>query len=169
MLEELRLDIIHLIFGEAEHLRFWHMGSRAVVIFSIALLLIRIAGRRTFGLHAPLDNIIILLLGSILARPIVGASAFIPTVFSALVIVLLHRFLARAGVHHFIFSKITKGTKAILYHNGKFVEANLRYCGVSKDDIHQEIRLKTRRDSLEHIDHIYMERNGSMSFIEKAR
>ena len=38
------MDIIYLIFGEGRDLNIWQMGSRAVVVFFITVLLIRIAG-----------------------------------------------------------------------------------------------------------------------------
>jgi len=46
------------IFGEGKELTLIQMCARGVVVFFIALILIRISGRRSFGMHMPLDNII---------------------------------------------------------------------------------------------------------------
>src|ERR1700748_2261428 len=81
------------IFGEGKDLNVLQMTSRGIVVFLIALVLIRISGRRSFGLHTPLDNIITISLGATLSRAIVGATPFVPVVVTCFVIVLLHRFL----------------------------------------------------------------------------
>lgn len=161
------MNVLLFFFGTGSNLNYLQMCSRAIVICVITLILVRIAGRRTFGLHAPFDNIIILLLGSILARAVVGASPFGPTVLAASAIVILHRFLARYCVRNHIFATWVKGSKIELFHNGTFNERNLLYCGVSKDDIREEFRLKRGLTAFDAINTIYMERNGLISFVDK--
>jgi len=58
------------------------MAARSVVVFVITLLLLRISGRRSFGLRTPLDNIISIILAAVLSRAIVGASPFFSMVVS---------------------------------------------------------------------------------------
>jgi len=52
------MNLLIQIFGEGKDLNALQMSSRGIVIFFIALILIRISGRRSFGVRTPLDNII---------------------------------------------------------------------------------------------------------------
>src|SRR5215217_3758447 len=94
------MELIHSLFGEGKELTAVQMGSRAVVIFFVTLALIRIAGMRSFSMKSAFDNIIAIMLGAIMSRPVVGASAFFPTIVAGLVIALVHRLLAWAGMYN---------------------------------------------------------------------
>ena len=85
------MKLIIELFGEVGDLNALQMTCRSVVAFLFTLFLIRIAGRRSFGLRAPFDNIILILLGAILGRAVVGASPFVPTLIAGFVICVLHR------------------------------------------------------------------------------
>src|SRR5258708_2274464 len=88
------MEILYRIFGEGKDLSTMQMCARAVVIYFIALIMLRISGRRTFGKKTAFDNTIAIILGAILSRAVVGASEFVPTVACSLALVLLHRCLA---------------------------------------------------------------------------
>lgn len=56
------MTILEDLWGSGESLNVLQMSCRGVATFLIALLLIRISGRRSFGIRSPLDNIIVILL-----------------------------------------------------------------------------------------------------------
>jgi uncharacterized membrane protein YcaP (DUF421 family) len=158
---------IENFFGTGEDLNALQMGMRAFVVFIICLILVRISGRRSFGLGMPLDNVTIILLGAILSRTVVGASPFIPTIAAAACLAILHRICGWLGFYNKIFGRVLKGTEIILYGDGKFNERNMRYGMVTKKDILSHLRLNGNTDSLDSIDRVYLERNGKISFIKK--
>src|ERR1700743_1772143 len=86
------METLIAIFGEDKQLSTLQMCDRGIAVFIVSLILIRISGRRSFGLRMPLDNIIAILLGDILSRAVFGASPFFPVVIISLAIVLMHRF-----------------------------------------------------------------------------
>lgn len=164
------METIYLLFGDGESLNTLQMMLRAVIIFFIALALVRIAGRRTFGMRAPLDNIIVFLFGAVLGRAVVGASPFIPTVCACLAISIIHRLLAWLSVQHPWVGKFVKGRKiSLLTEDGALSKKNMKRSLASREDIMEEIRLRIHTDSLDDVEKLYMERSGEISAIKKPK
>jgi uncharacterized membrane protein YcaP (DUF421 family) len=155
------------IFGNGKDINTLQMCCRGIAVFIIALVLIRISGRRSFGLRTPLDNIIAVLLGSILSRTVVGASPFVPVIVACLVIVCLHRIVCwfmykGKGITHII-----QGKEILLYDKGKFHHQQMKKALVNEDDVMQGVRKSAMTDDLGRIERVYMERNGEISAILK--
>ncbi len=161
------MNIIHEIFGEGRDLTVLQMSCRSVVVFFIAFLLLRISGRRSFGLRTPLDNIITITLGAVLSRAIVGVSPFLPIIISGLVIALLHRAFAWLLMRSNAFAKFAEGDKIQLYANGKFDKHHMKRALVREEDIMRGVRRNALTDDLNKIDRIYMEKNGEISVVKK--
>lgn len=161
------MDFIVKIFGEGENLSTLQMSVRAAAIFIITLILLRIAGRRSFGMKSPFDNIIVILLGAILSRTVVGASEFVPTISAALVIAVLHRICAWFGSFNLSFGRVIKGKKIALYQNGQIMRENLKRALVSEADLYAGLRNNLQEESFEHVESAYMESNGQISFVRK--
>ena len=155
------------IFGATRNPDALQMTCRAIVVFLIALVLLRISGRRSFGLHTPLDNIITIMLGAVLSRAIVGASDFLPVVASCTALVTIHRLFAYEMVRNRGFSKFIAGEKILLYSEGSFIENNMKKAQVCQEDILEELRKKALTENLEQIDKIYIERNGEVNSVKK--
>ncbi len=161
------MKLLISIFGDGKDLNVLQMSCRGFVIFFIALILIRIAGRRSFGLRTPFDNIIVILLGAVLSRAVVGASPFIPTIACTVFIVLLHRIMAYCVVHSEFIAKLVEGNKIILFEKNKFIKKNMDKGLVCKEDILESVRKSALTDAMEKIDRVYIERNGEISAIKK--
>lgn len=161
------MELIIKIFGEGKDLNALQMSCRAIVIFFIALVLIRVSGRRSFGVRTALDNIIAISLGAILSRAVVGASDFIAVVVACFVIVLLHRLFGWFIANSKRFGREMEGDKILLYHGGKFIGENLKKALVCEEDIMQGVRKSALTEDLEKIDKVYIERNGEISTIKK--
>jgi uncharacterized membrane protein YcaP (DUF421 family) len=161
------MDILIKIFGEGKDLTAWQMSSRGIVVFIIALLLIRVSGRRSFGIRAPLDNIIIILLGAILSRAVVGASEFVPVIVSCFVIVVMHRCVGWLIVNSETIGRLVESDKIILYEKGKYVKQHLKRVQLTEEDVMQGVRKSALTEDLNQIKHIYIERNGEISAIKK--
>jgi uncharacterized membrane protein YcaP (DUF421 family) len=161
------MQTIHELFGQGEHLNILQMSLRAIVIFFIALALIRFTGMRVFGIETAFDTCIIIMLGAVLTRAIVGASPFIPTIIASAALVTVHRIIAFVSVKNQAISHLVKGIPYSLYKEGKLNDKNLRKCLLSFGDIMEEVRLKLNQNNLENVDEIFMERTGKISVIQK--
>ena len=161
------MEWIKLIFGEGKDLNTLQMSCRAVVAFLITLALIRVAGIRTFGKKSAFDNVIIIMLGSILSRVVVGASPFIPTSVACLVFVLVHWVLGRLSWNNDRIGRWVKGERSCLYSDGHFDKKNMKKAGISDRDLIEGLRLKIHTESLDQVEKVFMERNGEISVVKK--
>lgn len=161
------MKIAEILFGTGKDLTALQMCDRGILIFIIVLVLIRISGRRSFGMHNPLDSIITILPGAILSRAVTGSSPFLPVVAACSVIVLIHRLLSWLIVHSPRLCNFIEGKEILLFNDGKFLEDNMRKALLSKKDIMEGIRIDALTDDLNKIEKVYMERNGKISIIKK--
>jgi len=155
------------VFGEGEHLDVLQMSSRGIVMFLIALILIRISGRRSFGVRTPLDNIIVISLGAIMSRAVVGASPYIPVMVCCFVIVLLHRLIGWLIANSKPFGRFIEGEKILLFEDGLFIKENMKKALVCQEDLMQGVRKSALTEDMDKIEKVYMERNGEISAIKK--
>jgi uncharacterized membrane protein YcaP (DUF421 family) len=162
------MDILHNLIGRENDLTAMQMSIRGILIFIVAYLLIRISGRRSFGMKSPVDNIIAILLGAILSRAVVGASPFVPVVVVSLFIVLIHRLLGWLISTYPKLEKFVEGEKILLYAQGRFMEIKMKRALICEEEIMQQIRTILHIEDLEKVDKVYMERDGRISIILKT-
>ncbi len=163
------MQTIHELFGQGQNLNMLQMSLRAIVTFFIAIILIRYTGMRVFGIKSAFDICITIMLGAVLARAVVGASPFIPTVVASGALVTVHKIIAALSVNNQFISHLVKGKPLSLYKNGILNDKNLRRCSLSYGDVMEEIRIIMNQNNLDGIDEIYMERTGKISVIEKSK
>jgi uncharacterized membrane protein YcaP (DUF421 family) len=163
------IETLEKIFGVGKDLTPVQMSLRALLMFLVCLGLIRFAGRRSFGQHTPLDNVLAILLGAILSRAVVGASPFMSTIGAGLTITAVHRFFAWLGIYSKFFGRVVKGEAVILYENGTFHRGNMNSCCITEKDIMESVRVCGNIDSLDKVKAIYGERSGHISVVKKEQ
>jgi len=161
------METIHEILGQGTNLNTLQMTLRAILIFFIAFMLIRFTGMRVFGIKSAFDICVTIILGAVLARTIVGASPFVPTVAASFALVIVHRIIASISVANQKVSHFFKGIPYSLYKEGKLNDKNLKRCLVSYGDIMEEVRISFNQNNLDNVDEIFMERTGKISVIKK--
>lgn len=161
------MEILIKIFGQGKDLSVLQMGMRTILVFIICLIFIRMAGKRSFGMRMPLDNVITILLGAVLSRAIVGASPFVPTIISGGIIMFLYRLCSGLAVFSKRFGQAVKGDEQIIYKDGKLLKENMKRCMVTEKDVMEEMRINSNLDSLDKVKTIYVERNGEISIVKK--
>src|SRR5689334_16760837 len=130
------------IIGSGPELSLMEMAIRAFFIFIIALVLIRIAGIRAFGMKSAFDIIIILLLGAILSHAVYASSPpFFSIVIAGFVIVVMHRLFALLSIYSDAFGKLVKGDRILLLQDGKAIRKNMRQSLISHKDLDEGIRM----------------------------
>jgi uncharacterized membrane protein YcaP (DUF421 family) len=158
--------MIDTVFGHGRDLDALQMAARAFVLFFVALALIRIGGMRSFGRTSSLDSVVVIMLGAVLSRAIVGVSPAIPTVAGSLVLVLIHRLVAYATVALPWLERLIKGSPATLYDHGELDTDAMRRAGISKNDLVEAVRRHARKPHLDDVDAIVVEASGELSVID---
>jgi uncharacterized membrane protein YcaP (DUF421 family) len=161
------MDFLETIWGSGEKLGITSMSVRAFCAFIIMLILIRLGGMRIFGKQSAFDSIVTIMLGAIISRGVVGASPFLSTVAACTIIVFVHRMLSIATVHYQKFGAIIKGHKLLLFEDNHFNHDNLYKAGISENDVHERVRIEMNEETLANIQKVFLERNGSLSFIKR--
>ena len=154
------------IFGVGADLDAYQMGARALVLFFLMLVLVHVAGMRAFTRKASFDTIIMITLGALLSRVVVGASPAIPTVAGATVLVVLHRLIAVVTARVPALDRLVKGSSTWLYRGGIFNQKAMQRAGISRADLEEAVRAKSKRHDLKDILEIHLESNGDLSVVE---
>ena len=155
------------LFGMGTELSALQMATRGVVVFAFTLLMIRISGRRSLGQHSPFDACITVLLGAILARGVVGASPFWPTIATGGALVLLHRVIAMISSRVAGFDVLVNGRPRTLLAEGSIDRAAMRKALVSGADPSQALREHSVPDNPALAREIVLERNGVISVLKR--
>ena len=143
------------------------MGMRALVVSMIALALIRIAGRHSFGQRSAFDYVVAILLGATLSRAIVGASPFVATVVASTVIVVLHRLLAWLCMYSRALERMVVGAEREVSRDGQFDKAEMMRALVTAADIQESVRQTLGARGMSDVEAAVLERNGTISVIRK--
>ncbi len=161
------MNYLQFFWGEGEHINALQMSARSLVMFLIALTLIRIGGLRIFGKKSDFDNVVVIMLGAVLARGVVGASSFFATVAAGLVMIIIHRLMAWATFKNKRLADLLKGKEVILFKDGKIQWQNMQAAAISEKDLMESLRLETSAVTLNDIETILLETNGRISFVKK--
>ncbi len=161
--------VIETFFGHGRDLDALQMALRSVVLFIAALVLIRIGGMRAFGRKSSFDSVIVIMLGAVLSRPVVGASAFWPTLAGATALVTVHRTVGMLTARWRWFERLVKGSSQTVYRDGRDdIEAMMR-SGISTGDLDEAARRNALRPDRTGLAAIVMETSGELSVIDRER
>lgn len=155
-------DLVETLFGSGEQLDVLQMSMRAAVVFLLALAMIRISGRRSFGQHRPFDACATVLLGAVLSRAVVGASPFWPTMAAGAVIVLLHRLIALASIRWPCVEVLVSGNKRELVRQGRRDGDEMQKGLITPRDLDEAIRKKVG-DEHKPVSRAVLERDGEIT------
>lgn len=159
------MNIFENIFGVGPDLSVLQMAARAAVVFWFALMVIRISGRRSFGLHGPFDSCTTVLLGATLSRAVSGASPFFATLAAAAVLVVMHRLTGIASQRWGWFDRVVSGSEIILARQGQADDHAMQKGLVTQRDLEEAIRKKTGQEDILIVERAVLERNGEITIV----
>ncbi|MEY2429847.1 MAG: hypothetical protein QOJ40_2732 [Verrucomicrobiota bacterium] len=150
---------------EPRELTFIQISLRGIIVFSVALVMVRAGARRFLAKMSAFDAILGFILASMLARAINGSSAFFPTLGAGFVIVGVHRLLAILSFRSDAVGQLLKGRAEILVQGGKPDRKKMESYQISEQDLLEEARLNSMVEQISDIRTATIERNGQVSVI----
>jgi uncharacterized membrane protein YcaP (DUF421 family) len=162
------MNTLAILFGTGKELDALQMGMRSLAGFVIALVLVRISGRRSFGQRSAFDYVVAILLGATLSRAVVGASPFVATVVASTVIVVLHRLLAWACMYSRSLERFIVGVEREVFRDGQFNRGEMARALVTTTDIQESVRQALGSRVMSDVAAAILERNGEISVIRKG-
>lgn len=145
------------------------MALRAFIVFSFAVIIVRLGSTRFMSRNSPLDLILAIMLGSVLSRAITGQASFFPTLAAGAVLVALHSLFALLAAWSDFFGFWVKGSSNLLIEDGRRIPGALLKNRVGAGDLREALRLHGHgHRSIDDIAVARLERNGEISVVLKG-
>lgn len=138
---------------------------RAVFVFLLWLIIVRLADPRLLGRYSAFDVVLGVMLGAVLSRAINGSAPFWGTIAAAAVLVALHWLLTFLTFRFRRFGHLVKGGPRALIVDGKVSDQELRRNLITYHDLEEMLRLHGRVSTPSEAKLAMLERNGDISAI----
>lgn len=152
---------------EPRDLTFIQISLRAIIVFLVTLIAMRLGHKRSLSRKTPFDAVLLVILAAVLSRAINGSAAFFATIGGGAILVLLHRLFAYLAFYSHRFGILVKGRPDVIVRDGECDFAVMRRNHVSTHDLDEDMRLSVHTDELSSIRVARVERSGDISFIKK--
>ncbi|MGB7444458.1 MAG: YetF domain-containing protein [Coleofasciculaceae cyanobacterium] len=164
-------DLINSVLGlNAEQLNLWQMGSRAAVIYLVAVVMVRVVGDRRFiGQYAAIDVLLGVILGSTLSRAINGSAPFFATLSAAFILVCMHWLVNAIAFRYDYFDQLIKGRSRQLIQDGHINRHALRKSHISSSDLEATLRSVAKLTDPTQVKVARLERSGQISVIPQEK
>jgi uncharacterized membrane protein YcaP (DUF421 family) len=168
LVSSIQNTISELFGSDTGHLTPSNIMLRAVVAFLFALVIIRIAGIRSFGSKSAFDVVLAITVGSVLSRAVTGNHSFIGCIAGSAVLALMHRLFAMLAFSNKKLAVFIKGNAHVLLKKDRINWKNMRRHNITMEDLMQSVRKKGFMELAE-IDEALFETDGKISLIPKAK
>jgi uncharacterized membrane protein YcaP (DUF421 family) len=140
---------------------------RATVLYVFVLLLMRVVGRRELSTLAPVDLVLLIVLGDALQQgltqddySLTGAITVVSTIAALQVATSYLTYRSRRA------KRILQGSPVVLIEDGSLIDRNLKRERLRPEDVAEEMRI----DGIGSFDEVrwgILESNGQFSFVKK--
>lgn len=153
---------------EPKDLDTMQVSLRALIVFVMAIVIVRVADKRFLSRKTAFDVVLGLILASVLARAVNGSAPLGPTLAAGFVLVMAHRFLAYASRQSHFLGKLIKGNDEVVIAKGEVQQEALKKHNFSERDLMEDLRLEGV-SSPEEVESARIERSGDLSVIKKHK
>lgn len=144
------------------------LALRAVVVYFFVFLLTRIVGRRELSSLGPFDLILLIVIGDAVQQGLTQDDySLTGAVIVVTAIALLQVFTSYLSFRFRVLRLVLEGDPIVIIQDGKPIERNMHRERLTLEDVMEEARSSAQIASVGEIQFAVMERNGTISFLEK--
>jgi len=145
----------------------WELVLRAVVVYTVLLLMVRLSGKRTMGQFTPFDMILIVLLGNAVQNSLLGGdNSLIGGLLLAATLITLNWLLGFVTSRSKTVERVVEGVPVVLARDGTLYRDVLRRQLVSEDDFREALR-ENGELSMEDVGLALLETSGSITVLRR--
>ncbi len=145
----------------------WHFLLRAIAIYLIVMVLVRISGKRAVGQFTPFDLVLLILIGNAVQNGLNGGDTSLTgALLLAAFLIALNYVVAFATSRWPRAERVVEGAPAVLARNGVLYESVLKRELVSRHDFDEALRMNNIA-GLEDVELAILETNGSISVVPR--
>jgi uncharacterized membrane protein YcaP (DUF421 family) len=146
----------------------WHFVLRAVVVYGMVMLLVRLSGKRAVGQFTPFDLVLLILIGNAVQNGLNGGdNSLTGALILAVCLIVLNYGVAFVTSRSRRAEYLIEGVPMVLARDGQVFEEVLRHELVSVDDFHEALRMNNMAD-VSDVALALLETNGTISVVPKG-
>jgi uncharacterized membrane protein YcaP (DUF421 family) len=143
---------------------------KALVVYFVLWLLIRLSGRRTLAELSTFDFILFLIIGGATQRALIGQDYSLINAFIVVTTLIVTDIIVGLLERDVPFlNKIVKGVPTILVDDGQMLTHRMRRARVSPEDIMERARVTHGLETPDQIKYAILEASGKISIIPRDK
>ncbi len=145
----------------------WVFVLRAIVVYAVLMVLIRLSGKRTMGQFTPFDMLLIVLLGNAVQNSLLGKDTSLGGgLLLAVTLVAINWCVAYVTARSRRIEKIVEGVPVVLARDGELFRSVLRRELISEQDFNEVLRQNGELE-LSDVRVALLETNGKISIVKR--
>lgn len=143
----------------------WHFVLRAVVVYALVMVLVRLSGKRAVGQFTPFDLVLLILIGNAVQNGLNGSdNSLVGAALLATCLIGLNYAVAFVVARSPRVRAVVEGEPVVLARDGKVFRDVLRRELVSSADFHEAMR-EAGCNEVERVRLAMLETNGRISIL----
>lgn len=145
----------------------WEFVVRAIAVYVVVLMMMRLTGKRTVGQFTPFDLLLVVLLGTAVQNSLIGEDvSLLGGLILAATLLALNWIVGVISARSRLFDRIVSGVPVVLARNGKIFHEQLRRQAVSEADFEVACRSAGCPDN-DAIEIAVLETSGEITIITR--
>jgi uncharacterized membrane protein YcaP (DUF421 family) len=148
-------------------LPWWEFVLRALVVYAVLLLLVRISGKRTVGQFTPFDLLVVMLLSEAVSESLSGGDeSLVGGLIAATTLLALNTIVALLASRSRAMAEVFDGSAILIGKDGEFFDKAVKQCRLGDGDLEEALR--EHDCQREEMASAYLEADGAIT-IQKKR